>query len=61
MANEMIRKALRIHDVKQWRLAKVMGIAEATLCRKLRTELPEAEQREIADMIRQMAEGQDER
>lgn len=61
MANELIRKALRVHDIRQWQLAKEMGIAEVTLCRKLRDELPKSEQRKIADLVRQMAEGQDER
>lgn len=55
MANEIIRKALRIHDARQWQLAKWLGLAESTLCRKLRTELPEDEQREIVSIIKRMS------
>ena len=51
MSNEKVRKALRVHDVKQWELAKMLGIAEATLSRKLRDELPDDEQDELIRMI----------
>ena len=53
--NDAIRTALRVHDVKQWRLAESLGIGESTLCVKLRNELPEAEQRKIIAVIEKIA------
>lgn len=50
-ANVEIRKALSEANIKQWELAEMMQIAETTLCRKLRKELPEDEKEEILDLI----------
>ena len=37
--NERIREALKQHNVKQWELAKRLGMSENTLIRRLRTPL----------------------
>ena len=37
--NQNVRLALQLYNVKQWELAEALGMAETTLCRKLRTEL----------------------
>ena len=52
MTNMIIRKTLLATGTKYWQLARdILGISEATLSRKLREELPEDEQREIAAKI----------
>lgn len=53
--NEPIRRALRVYDVKQWELAEAMKWAEATLCRKLRTELSPELQGEMLAKIKAIA------
>lgn len=53
--NESVRKAMRVHDVKQWQLAEAMNMAEATLCRKLRTELSSEIQKEMLAKIKEIA------
>lgn len=54
-ANEAVRSTLRIQNKKQWELARALGIAEATLSRKLRTELPVEEQMEMVKLIEKIA------
>ena len=51
MNNLIIRGALLKNGVRYWQLARILGISEPTLCRKLRTEIPEPEQMEIAARI----------
>lgn len=41
MNNKMVRKALHDAGVKQWELARKLGIGENTLSRRMRSELPE--------------------
>lgn len=55
MANLPIKKALGANMVKQWQLAREMGICDMTLYRKLRNELPEQEQKEIIKLIEKIA------
>ena len=55
MRNEQIRKALKAAGMKQWQLAELMEISEQTICRKLRKELPQAEQERIIELIRNSA------
>lgn len=50
-SNVEIRKALSKANIKQWELAEMMQIAETTLCRKLRKELPEEKKKEILELI----------
>ena len=40
-----------LHNMKNWELAKKMGVSEFTLSRKLREELPEEDQDELVRII----------
>ena len=51
MANIRIKKALKNKNMKQWQLAKLMGINEFSLSRKLREELPDEETEKILRLI----------
>lgn len=51
--NIIIRTALFETGMKQWELAELLGCSEYTLCRKLRHEMDEAKQIEIAEKIRE--------
>ena len=53
MKNLTIKMAMTEADLRQWELARLMGIHEGTLCRMLREELPEAEQQQIVELIHQ--------
>lgn len=55
MENLDIRKKLKEAGLYQWMLAEKMGIAEQTLVRKLRRELPEAEKQKILTTIEELA------
>lgn len=57
--NEPIRSSLRIQNVKQWELAQALGMAEATLSRKLRTELPVEQQMDMVKLVEQIAKERD--
>lgn len=52
MKNRIIKEALFKNDLKQYQLAEIMGIHEASLSRKLRNELSEEEQLQIVRMIK---------
>ena len=58
MANKVIRCALINSGVKQYQLADKLGIAEATLSRKLRKELPKEEKQKILAAIEELAKGE---
>ncbi|RGH10855.1 hypothetical protein DWW39_04540 [Clostridium sp. AF15-31] len=49
--NERVRNELVIRRVRHWELANRLGINEATLCRRLRVELPEEEQDRLISII----------
>ena len=51
MENKLIRQELVSSGMKQWQLADLMGISEQTIYRKLRKELPQAEQEQIIKLI----------
>ena len=55
MKNKLIRVAMVANGLKQYELAKLMNIHEASLSRKMREELPEEEQQRIVDLIQQHA------
>lgn len=55
MNNSRVRNALFQNDFKYWQLARIMEISEATLSRKLRTELPVDEQDRIVRLIEEEA------
>ncbi len=54
--NDAITNERMKANMKQWELAKLMGISEFTLSRRMREELPEDEQKKIIDLIRNHAE-----
>lgn len=41
MQNQLIRNYAQEKHIKMWQLADALGIAESTLCRRLRHEIPE--------------------
>lgn len=49
--NEEVRQLAKDRGVKLWEIAEKLGCADATLSRKLRRELPEAEKKAILDII----------
>ena len=51
MKNKSIREELKRRGIRQWELAKRLNIAESTLTRRLREELPEEEKRKILEII----------
>ena len=55
MKNFEIRKMLLATGIKNYELAEMLGISEWTLSRKLRKELPQAEQERIIELIRNSA------
>ena len=57
MTNKSIRVALITNELKQWQLAKLLGMHEAALSRKLRFELPPEEQKRIIEIICQAKGG----
>lgn len=56
MANLDIRSAAVAAGVKLWRIADALGIADASLSRKLRKELPPQEKEKIISIIRKLSE-----
>ena len=54
MKNERIRIAMIHNNLKQYEVAKILGIHESVLCRKLREELPKKEQDEIVSKIKEV-------
>lgn len=57
MSNNVIRCALITCGVKQYQLADKLGVAEATLSRKLRKELPPEDRQKILAAIEELAKG----
>jgi len=55
MTNERIRIALLVNGIKQWELAKMLGVSEMTIVRRLRDEMPEEEQGRIVNLIEEHA------
>lgn len=51
MKNQRIKIKMLEHNMKQWELARLLGVSESVLSRKLRDELPEEEQDRIIDLI----------
>lgn len=52
MKNQKVRIAMIENNVKQYEVAKLLGISETSLCRKLREELPEEEQQKMISIIK---------
>lgn len=55
MANNIIRTRAKETGVKLWQIADKLGINDGNLSRKLRKELPEAEQTKILNIINELA------
>lgn len=51
MTNLEIRRAAGGAGIKLWELAEALGVADATLSRKLRRELPDDEKQRILEVI----------
>lgn len=51
MTNERVRSALRERGVRQWELARAIGIRPETLCTHMRNELASDEQDELIEII----------
>lgn len=57
-ANEELRWAMRSNFIAQWEVAEALNISEVTLCRWLRTELPEEKRNAILDAINKLKEAE---
>lgn len=55
MENEKIRKAAKRHGIRLWELARYYGYSEATLFRKLRTQLSPDEEEKWLVAIEELA------
>lgn len=55
MANLDVRAAAVSSGVRLWQVAEVLGIADASLSRKLRKELPPEEKERILGIIQQLS------
>lgn len=55
MKNQKIRDAVKKTGVRMWQVAEALGMQDSAFSRKLRHELPEAEQQEIISIIERLA------
>ena len=55
MCNEEIRRAAAGAGVRLWQVADALGLADCSLSRKLRKELPQAEKEKIFAIIRNVS------
>ncbi len=55
MKNQDIRRTAAGSGVKLWQIAEALGIADCSLSRKLRKELPNDEKEKIFSIIDQLA------
>ena len=53
MYNLEIREAIKNGNLKQYEVAKLLGISEFTLVRHLRYELPQEEKTKILNIIKE--------
>ena len=56
MSNQDIRRAAAGAGVKLWQIADALGIADCSLSRKLRKELPQEEKKKIFSIIEQLSQ-----
>ena len=56
MSNTTIRETAKTNRIPLWRIADVLGISEATLTRKLRHEMSEAESQQMLKLIHGLRE-----
>ena len=55
MSNQDIRRTAAGAGVKLWQIADALGIADCSLSRKLRKELPQEEKDRIFDIIQELS------
>lgn len=55
MKNQDVRRAAAGAGVRLWQVAEALGIADCSLSRKLRKELPDDEKEKIFSIIAQLA------
>lgn len=55
MSNQDIRRTAAGAGVKLWQIADALGIADCSLSRKLRKELPQEEKERIFEIIQQLS------
>ena len=55
MRNQDVRNAAARTGVKLWQVADALGIADTTLCRRMRKELPQEEKNKIFGIIDELA------
>ncbi len=53
--NKMIHDERQKHNIKIWEIADEYGLAESSMYRLFRKELPESEQKRIVQMIKKIA------
>lgn len=56
MSNEVVRRFAAGNGVKLWQVAEVLGIADTSLSRKMRRELPQDEKMKIMKIIQNLAQ-----
>lgn len=56
MSNEALRRFAAGNGVKLWQVAKALGIADTSLSRKMRKELPPDEKERIVRIIRELSQ-----
>lgn len=56
MVNMEVRNAMKSHGVLQWQIADYLGISEATMCRKMRTELKSDFREKVLNAIKILSE-----
>ena len=56
MSNEALRRFAAGNGVKRWQVAEALGIADTSLSRKMRKELPPDEKERIVRIIRELSQ-----
>lgn len=56
MSNEALRRFAAGNGVKLWQAAEALGIADTSLSRKMRKELPPDEKERIVRIIRELSQ-----
>ena len=52
MRNKIFNRFIFEQDLKQWQAADLLNMSPETLCRKLRYDLPETEQKELVEKMK---------
>lgn len=56
--NQDIRAAIFTHSLRNWQVARAMGVHEATLCRWLREEMEPERKARVLKVVRELAGGE---